>query len=392
MATRSTSSKNAVSPRNGTGYFFAIIFTALSLLAVYMLRIASIKSGVADKMEHITTINHFTEHPLPLRTTYTGIAAVDKGLSFLVAAFMNGAAGWDKGFFVFMMYFLFSFFSILAIWAIESCRERNGLALTRFTTVYALFYQTVGGAIIVPIYYLAYLYDTSSSNYWTKSRHVSLPYAKALLPSLVIGYLIPTALMFLPYSAPDLWTTQAMVALWQPCPGYVDALLWLLSKVYSHAGSSQGHAAAAAQQAKHEKASSTQEADDVRYLNTVYTVSFAVAALSHVAVVLTCLFSSDSQHSFEHMFLPPSAGEVQLSLVQGIHGIFQADFWIIFAASAVWAYLAIWDLKRVGLKKDINLGTALVGLVLGCVALGPAATITLVWWWREGVMVKGGRA
>ncbi|OQV04581.1 hypothetical protein CLAIMM_09441 [Cladophialophora immunda] len=376
------SARNTIPSRNGTGYFFTAVFVALSMLAVYILRIASIRSGVSDKMEHITTINEFTEHPLRLRTTYTGLAPVDKGLSFLVAAFMNGAAGWDQGFLVFMMYFLFSFFPIIAIWAIESGRDRNGLTLTRFTSIYALFYQTVGGAIIVPIYYLAYLYDTSSNQYWTKPRRVPLPYAKALLPAVVIGYLIPTILMFLPYSAPDLWTTQAMVAFWQPSPWYVDGLLWLLPKFYP-GGASTTHA-----RAKQEKASGH---DDIGYLNTVYMVSFAVAALSHVAVMSTCLLSSNPQHSFQHMFLPPSADGVHASLVQGIHGIFQADYWIIFAASVAWAYLAIWDLKRAGLKRDVGLGAALAAMVLGCVVLGPAATVTLVWWWREGVLVAAER-
>ena len=119
------------SPRSATGYLFVFIFTTLSLLAVYEIRITSINSGVSDKMEHITIVNRFTEHPMLLRTAYTGIAPLDKGLSTLVAAFMNGASGWDQGFFVLLVYFLFSFFPIVSIWAIESCRTRNATSLTR---------------------------------------------------------------------------------------------------------------------------------------------------------------------------------------------------------------------------------------------------------------------
>lgn len=79
-------------------------------------------------MENIAKTARFSEHDLPLRTTYTGITLLDNGLAFLVAAFMNGAAGWDRGFFVLLVYFLLSFFPIVAIWAIESCRKRNSLA------------------------------------------------------------------------------------------------------------------------------------------------------------------------------------------------------------------------------------------------------------------------
>jgi hypothetical protein len=117
--------------RNGAGYIFAGVFITLSILATYLIRVAAVQSGVSEKMEHVTTINRFTEHPMPLRTTYTGVVPIDKGLSFLVAAFMNGASGWDEGFFVFTAYFLVSFFAIVSVWAVESCRERNARAWTR---------------------------------------------------------------------------------------------------------------------------------------------------------------------------------------------------------------------------------------------------------------------
>ena len=122
---------NRIPNRNATGIIFALIFTALSLLAFYAIHVASVQAGVSEKMERITTINAFTEYQMPLRTTYTGFTPLDKGLSFLVAAFMNGASGWDAGFFVFLIYFLVSFFAIVVIWAVESCRERNRGALTR---------------------------------------------------------------------------------------------------------------------------------------------------------------------------------------------------------------------------------------------------------------------
>ncbi|KIW73136.1 hypothetical protein PV04_01277 [Phialophora macrospora] len=360
--------------RNGTGILFALIFIILSICAVYALRIASIQSGIAEKMELITTVHRFVEHPLPLRTTYTGIAPVDRGLSFLVAAFMNAAAGWDTGFFVFLGYFLISFFAVLTIWAIESCRERNRRALTRFTYIYALLYQTIGGAIIIPIYYLVYLYDTSSNSYWSKPRNVPLPDAKALLPAVVIGYLIPTALIFLPYSAPDMWTTQAVVAFWQASPWYVDILICVFSKLYSGGSTT---------------ASSSQNRNsDIPYLSRIFLTSFLVTGILHLFIVYLVVFSPDPQHSFSHMFLGPILyPSTQTSMVQGMHGIFLADFWIIFASSLVWAYLAIWDLKRVRLA-DVNLWTAGLLVVVGSVAVGPGALLTAVWYWRETRLIK----
>ncbi len=139
---RLNSPSSQIPSRNGAGVAFALSYTALSLVAVYAIRIAAVQSGVAEKMELIRTAGVFSEypldrrapfaeHPMPLRTTYTGIAPLDQGFTFLVSAFMNGVAGWDEAFFVFTIYFLVSFFAIITIWSLEACRERNKGALTR---------------------------------------------------------------------------------------------------------------------------------------------------------------------------------------------------------------------------------------------------------------------
>ena len=59
--------------------------------------------------------------------------------------------------------------------------------------------------------------------------------------------------------------------------------------------------------------------------------------------------------------------------------IFQADFWIIFASSVLWAYLAILDAKRVGLT-DVNVWMAGVLLVVESVLVGPGAVVSGVRW------------
>jgi hypothetical protein len=99
------------------------------------------------------------------------------------------------------------------------------------------------------------------------------------------------------------------------------------------------------------------------------------------------LFSANPAHSFTHMFLhPTSHSSAEMTLVQGMLAIFQADFWIIFASSVLWAHLAILDAKRVGLT-DVNVWMAGVLLVLETVLVGPGAVVSGVWYWREGRMV-----
>lgn len=66
-----------------------------------------------------------------LRRDYTGIAAVDFGLSFLVAAFYPGVrgAGMNGAFEQQQPYFLMSFGPILAAMSVEAGRSRNYLSV-----------------------------------------------------------------------------------------------------------------------------------------------------------------------------------------------------------------------------------------------------------------------
>ncbi|KAK7894825.1 hypothetical protein LTR67_005564 [Exophiala xenobiotica] len=366
-------SEKPVKPRNGGGWLAAGVFILLSMLATYYMRVATNLAGIGEKMEYINQIKSFPDNGVPLRTTYTGIGPLDTFFSFLVSAFLPGAAGWDRGFYVLQSYFLVSFFPIVTIISIESCRKRNHFALTSFTSIWALFYQTVGGAVIVPLYYLAYLRDSRGSQYWSaESRRVPLAYAKALLPALIIGYLVPTILMFLPYSEENYWTTQGTVALWQPSPWFVNAILWACSSFYARSGT--------------EAEESVSTLADVKYLGSIYSVAFIASAIAHVVTMSVCLFSGDWQHSFGHVFVPDNITH-DTPLSDALRMIFQVDFWIISAASLVWAYVAVWDLKRIG-KTNVSLIQTAAAILLGSIVVGPAAAVTGVWYWREHIMAK----
>ena len=182
--------------------------------------------------------------------------------------------------------------------------------------------------------------------------------------------------MFLPYSSPNMWTTQAMVALWQPCPLYVDILIWVFSKFSS---------SATTMSPPHQQGIKRSSRDaDIPYLTRIYISSCLVTAVSHLTILYLTLFSSNPSYSFKRMFLhPTSHSSTSMSLVQGIHAIFQADFWIIFAGSLIWAFLGVWDLKRVG-NTEVSLWAAGGMMVVGAVLVGPGAVVAGVWCWREG--------
>jgi len=66
-------------------------------------------------------------HPngVPIKKNYTGLGLLDEGISFLVTAFMPGAAGWNETFYWQQVHFLLQFGVMGAIMNVEACRERN---------------------------------------------------------------------------------------------------------------------------------------------------------------------------------------------------------------------------------------------------------------------------
>ncbi len=104
-------------------------YVTLAALALYGMRIMpQAEFGIDKYMETVTKAGVFP-NGVPLRQKYTAIPAVDFGLSFLVAAFIDGASGWDSAFQLQQIYFLFSFFAVISIWEVEACRTRSGLAM-----------------------------------------------------------------------------------------------------------------------------------------------------------------------------------------------------------------------------------------------------------------------
>ena len=77
----------------------------------------------------------------------------------------------------------------------------------------------------------------------------------------------------------------------------------------------------------------------------------------------------------------------QMSMTEGLHYIFQADFWIIFTAALAGTYLTLWDLQRIG-KTDLSLTYFAAGMTVAVIFVGPAATIAGVWYIREQILAR----
>jgi len=208
--------------------------------------------------------------------------------------------------------------------------------------------------------------------YLVPSRQLPISYAKSLVPALVLGFLLPTIALYLPFDDPGFTLKQALVAFWQPTPLYVNLLLLLLSPLLD----------AFAPSATSEKADG-----DAAYVRLLYIICFFVSAAAHCGTMV--LFARDTKISFARTFLPHTE-LLPYSAAETLHFIFQWDYLIIFGASLLWACVAVHDLHSME-SADISLAIMGLMIVAGSIVCGPAATVVGAFWWREGRMRDGGK-
>ena len=216
------------------------------------------------------------------------------------------------------------------------------------------------GAVIFPIYGLCYTLISSKSGYYSKGREVPLAQAKALLPAIIVGLLIPTIAMYIPWK--NIETSMALTAFWQPAPAYINVLMWILPYFYSN---SNGEA-------------TQTKAAHLPYLKNVYKTSIAIGAIAHFAIVI----KSFQDGTLSQVFVPDKSG-VATSMAAGLHYIFQVDWIFTYIATLVWMFLVNLDLKIAG-KRSMN--PIMIVLTMGL--LGPGGGPAAFWMWREDVMAE----
>ncbi|KAI0430703.1 hypothetical protein F5Y09DRAFT_222338 [Xylaria sp. FL1042] len=381
-----TKKKTTKASKNSRPYnaLYVLIFAVSAAVAAWLMRIETgIKGVPVNFVEQVEARTY--PNGMPMRTHYTGIEAVDSGLLFLVAAFVAGPLGWDDGVRLQQLHFLVQFFGVIAVWNIEACRARHAWKIVSFTGLFVLFYQTIAGAAIIPLYYLAHVLLSASDAYYITGRKVSLPYARGLLFSIAIGYLLPTLAMYVPGLSTS--TTQFLVFLWQPSPAFVNILLFASSLLLSNSSSSGGGSSSSSKSAK--------GSPDVQHLKRAYATAALICGLNNLATLYVCATSgtSNPQLSFSYVFLPQRASWME-STTSGLHYIFQIDWWGCFVPTLLWAWIAVSDVHRLllggaGVAQLLKWAVYIVGLTL---VLGPGGMLAVVWSWREDrlVMIESG--
>lgn len=213
------------------------------------------------------------------------------------------------------------------------------------------------------------------------SQAVPRPATKALLPALLVGYVLPSILMVaLDAKSPLI---QETIVFWQIGP----ILIVGLTELFTRPSAAPRKSAAPPEKYTQPTAFSGPAPQQHQPLRLVYTTTFALSAAIHVATLAYLAFNPAL--SLVRTFVP-SVADVQTSRVQTVaHGMgifFKFDLLLSVAAAFVWSVATIWDLRRVGLAEQGVLRSVL-GLCVGYVVVGPGAATAALWRKREEVVL-----
>lgn len=238
-------------------------------------------------------------------------------------------------------------------------------------TFWLTLVQWAGVGIYMPIYYAIYTFISEPETYWWPlHREVPLQYA-ATLKWALLGYVLPTVLMFYPWASPE--RIQNFESLWQPSPMFVPLLCGLFGSLY-----------AARHKIKHTQRVAHETFPDIAHLDTLYLGSAVLGFLLHIWMLVRISRASDM--TFSSVFWPDFSPQPK-ELGEGLRALFMADFWGFHVATFGWLCMAVWDLKRVG-RSNVSLANAVALILAGNFVIGPGTTMSLVWYWREKAMAR----
>ncbi|KAM0187494.1 hypothetical protein ACHAPI_011129 [Fusarium lateritium] len=365
---------SAPQTRGAYQWLLIAVYVGLATAVYYGMWVQSKEWGMVPTMEESMQTRTFKDNSsFELVTSYTGVGVLDELFAFLAIIFMPGLRGWNLSYRMLQMYFLGLIAQPIAIWTVEAFRKRHNMTLLALPSLWFGLFQTTGIGFFMPLYYAAYTWMSDAEVYWWPlQRIVPIHQAKSLLSSSVIGYVLPTILMFVPWKS-DI-TAQYWETFWQPSPLFVPILTTVFGTLCRWMNPIKP--------ADKLSPLAKDEPTDVGYLKQVYVAMGILGLLLHWYVAVNIL--SDERLSFAGVFVPDMTTS-PMPLYQTFHNVFLFDFWGFFAASYVWCVSAVWDLKRVG-RTSANPGHSALVIAAANLLLGPGAAMCAVWYWRENRM------
>jgi hypothetical protein len=221
----------------------------------------------------------------------------------------------------------------------------------------------------LPLYYAAWLSMSSQDSYLATDRQISASAGVSLLPALILGYVVPTVLVYYPWGS--FAALSKATALWQPAPFFPNILIWVASLVW-----------------RPSPGKLNQKNGDLAQLERIYLFSAAICSALHLAIGVAIMTSTDPRISLSSVLLLNSQ-TYKIDMAHGLHWIFAWDFWFCFLSSLLWLLISVTDVLRVsGELTAIAMAKAALAIRLLSVITGPGSALPIVWYWRERKLVE----
>lgn len=229
-------------------------------------------------------------------------------------------------------------------------------------------------------------------------RQVPVSVSKAVLPAICLGYILPTALIFLPFQ--NDFISERLIAFWQFSP-VIFAILAFLFAASLKAHDDRKALLQGIQEGKTkneiivDQALEVYDNSELNSLKATYAFVFSASALVHVTVVLySWIDSGKSITTILASFMgldasmpnPFSGGWDAVGPAESALTIFKFD--MLFSAVPLLVFLlyTVWDIRKKGYITTPTAQKVAVAVITGQILVGPAATYAGLWYWRESVI------
>ncbi|KAL0573426.1 hypothetical protein V5O48_008520 [Marasmius crinis-equi] len=331
-------------------------------------------------------------------TTYTGIDPFDDFLCFIMYIFQFWFGWMDPGHTIQVACLVTLVFPLILIWTVEGHRRGSKGTLISFPGLISMSLH-LGGGLSVPIYYLLSVWSIRPS---VAGRRVPESVARAVLPASILGYVVPTILMFIPavQRSPVL---PLVTVLYHFGPAIVSMLTTLFVKLREPQKRSCDETVG-----KNLTSPSTKSASDIDnetacslsdlpHLRHAYIVTFIFCVSVHFALLFILFVHSSSSPlapkaiSFARLFTFASThlsanASPETLLAESLFQFAKLDFWYAIVSVLCYSLHSIFAMRRRGLITTKKALQAFMLLVVSQVVVGPSASLAGMWYWGEGVL------
>jgi hypothetical protein len=222
-----------------------------------------------------------------------------------------------------------------------------------------------------PLFFFLSIFSRGGTH-TTVGRYVPKAIAKAIAPAIFLGYVLPTALIFVPGVPSSL--KQNLVVQWLFAAVLVSILLLGFAKFYA--------------QDDVESDFDIYSSKDVPHLIKAYKSMFAFSIAYHVVILAFVFAVGQPTLSSHHLFSPTYNCSENLfgSQEAAIFKFFRTDFLYAFLGVVLHGLYSIYELRYDGLVTTEQALRACCIFIPAQLVVGPGATIISLWWWRERIM------